>query len=89
MRQYEITGCSTDHWTVEQIKDALSRSGAKDVGERCAFGWDNQPLVATFYAKSHTEADTLCDAARELLTDVPFPRLPSLIAWPVNDCVSL
>ncbi len=76
MPRYEVTGTATDVYTCAQVRRALVRSGAKTVRARRAFGWMNQPLVATFYADDASEAQRLCDAAR---ADLGPGNLPALL----------
>ena len=67
MARYEITGCATDIYSLGEIQDALRQAGAVKVSARKAFGWSNQPHVATFAASSDDQAKRLCDAARKVL----------------------
>lgn len=75
MARYEITGCATDVFSLADIQTALRAVGAKRVNRRHAFGWSNQPHVATFAAAAETEARRLADAAREQLRPGSLPAL--------------
>lgn len=76
MPRYEITGTATDVFPLARIQEALRKAGASRVNARCAFGWSNQPRVATFAAADEGEAKRLCDAARATLNHPS--SLPSL-----------
>ena len=67
MARFEITGCATDVFACSDIQIALRKAGAKRVGKRHAFGWSNQPMVATFTAESEREARKIAECARDLL----------------------
>ncbi len=75
MPRYEITGSATDHFTLKQIQTALIDAGAVRVKARNAFGWANQPKVATFAAATSDEASRITDAARALLGPGSLPVL--------------
>lgn len=74
--RYEITGTATDLYSLETIQTALKKVGACRVRARCAFGWSNQPRVATFFAKDDATARKFADAAR---ATVDGRSLPSFI----------
>lgn len=76
MQRYEITGTATDVFPLAKVQAALRAVGAKRVNARCAYGWSNQPRVATFAAPDDASAKRLCEAARERL-DHPS-SLPAL-----------
>lgn len=79
MPRYEITGTATDVFTLEQIQGALSKVLARKINRRRAFGWSNQPHVATFEAANQQEADTVARQARK---ELPDPNsFPALLAW--------
>lgn len=78
MPRYEITGRATDVYSVETVQDALRRAGAARVKARNAFGWSNQPQVATFYADDSDKAARIADVAAGLLSE---DSLPSLIPY--------
>lgn len=76
MPRFEITGRANDVFNLSDIQDALRKSGAINVRSRYAFGWSNQPHVATFSANDLRQARTICDNARALLvSDGDFPSL--------------
>lgn len=75
MPRFEITGTATDVFTRHQIMTALRESGAPFVRSRRAFGWRNQPRVATFAASNEREAKAICDRARERLGPGSLPSL--------------
>jgi len=79
--RFEITGCAAGYWTCAEIQLALKLAGATGINRRRAFGWRNQPHVATFAAADDSEAKQICEAARKLISSRPFPAAPSLIAW--------
>ncbi len=79
MARYEITGCATDVFSLAEIQEALRKAGAKNVRSRYAFGWSNQPHVATFSATNQSSADKICEAARKLF--LRRGSLPALLAW--------
>ena len=74
--RFEITGCATDVFSLADIQNALRESGAIRVSSRHAFGWRNQPQVATFAAVNENAAKIICDAARKRLR---YGSLPALI----------
>lgn len=76
MRRYEITGTATDVFSLETVQGALRKVGAARVSARCAFGWSNQPRVATFAAPDDDAARDLCQRARDTLNHPS--SLPSL-----------
>jgi hypothetical protein len=78
--RFEITGCATDVFTLEQISAAVKKAGAILVNARNAFGWSNQPKVCTFEAPNRKEANHICDEARETLKSVRAGDFPSIIA---------
>ncbi|MEO5867227.1 MAG: hypothetical protein ABIS14_12715 [Sphingomonas sp.] len=80
MHRYEITGTATDVFSLAAIQNALRTAGARRIGRRHAFGWSNQPPVATFAADSEAEAKRVCDAARALLPN-PESGLPALLPF--------
>ena len=73
--RYEITGCATDVFPLEDIQNALRSVGARNVRHRNAYGWWNQPSVATFRADSDAEAERIADAARATLRPGTLPVL--------------
>lgn len=75
MPRFEITGTATDTFTLEQIQAAITAEGAERVNARNAFGWSNQPKVATFAAACEAEAKRICDKARERLGPGCWPSL--------------
>lgn len=76
MTRFEITGRANDVFELADIQDALRKSGAINVRSRPAFGWPNQPHVATFSAETWRQARTICDNVRALLPrDGDFPSL--------------
>lgn len=77
--RYEITGTATDKWTLLEIQDAIKMAGATDVSARRAFGWNNQPHVATFSAASDGDAMAICEKAREYIGP---GTIPILIPYP-------
>lgn len=77
MPRFEITGTSTDVFPLDKVQAALREVGAERVSARRAFGWSNQPHVATFAAPDDASARRICAAARERLNH-PW-SLPSLI----------
>lgn len=79
MTRFEITGRANDVFPLADIQNALRKSGAINVRSRCAFGWSNQPHVATFSANDLRQARTICDDARALLA--PDGGVPSLIPY--------
>ena len=76
-RRYEITGCATDVFALTAIQGALRKVGAVRVSARCAFGWSNQPRVATFSAADDRAARDVCEQARATLNHPS--SLPSLL----------
>lgn len=80
MARYEITGTATDVFSLAEITQAITTAGAKRVNQRHAFGWGNQPLVATFRAEDGQEAKRICDAARATMRP-DLGSLPSLLPW--------
>lgn len=79
-RRYEITGTATDVFPVAAVQAALRTAGAKRVNARCAFGWRNQPRVATFAAADDDAARDVCERARETLNHPS--SLPGLHPYP-------
>lgn len=77
MQRFEITGTATDVFPLESVQTALRAVGASRVNARRAFGWSNQPPVATFAATDDASAKRICDAARERLNHPS--SLPALI----------
>ncbi len=75
MARYEITGCATDVFTLAEIQQALRDVGAERVNARYAFGWRNQPRVATFAADNLAMAKFIADNARNLLRPGSLPSL--------------
>lgn len=67
MARFEITGTATDVFTLDQIQQALRQAGARKVRSRNAFGWRNQPHVATFEAAHSMQAEAFANDARALL----------------------
>lgn len=76
-RRYEITGCATDVFNLDRVQAALRLVGASRVSARRAFGWGNQPRVATFAAADDHAARDICDRARETLNHPS--SLPALL----------
>ena len=75
MPRFEVTGTATDVYTLSEIMEALKTVGARNINRRNAFGWRNQPHVATFEADDEQEADFLCTKAREALGPGSLPAL--------------
>ena len=75
MVRFEITGCATDVFTLAAIQSAIKAAGAKRVRARKAFGWRNQPAVATFAADNGRQAKSICEAARLHLGAGSLPAL--------------
>jgi hypothetical protein len=69
--RYEITGCATNVFTLEQIQSAVRQAGGAKVRSRRAFGWGNQPHVCTFAASNDALARQIASAARRFLPDEP------------------
>ena len=61
--RFEVTCSNASNYKLADIQAALSASGALRVNARNAYGWRNQPKVATFAAVSEDAAKTICDAA--------------------------
>lgn len=76
--RYEITGGICDSFTLADISAALSKAGALRINARCAFGWSNQPRVATFWSESEAAADIIADSADSYLAK--RGSLPCIIA---------
>jgi peptidoglycan hydrolase-like protein with peptidoglycan-binding domain len=76
MTRYEVTGGNGRGASLPEIQSALRKAGAYNVRARNAYGWSNQPQVATFSAKSDNDADKVCNAACEIL----WPHDPSIMA---------
>ena len=77
--RYEITGTITDSFTLTEITAALVSAGAKRINARNAFGWSNQPKVATFWAESEFAAKSIVDSADSFLAKTA--SLPCIIAY--------
>ena len=75
MEMHEAIGCATDVFALVDIQEALRRAGAKNVRARRAFGWSNQPRVATYSAESESAARRIADRARETLRPGSLPAL--------------
>lgn len=76
MNRYEVTGGNGRNASLPEIQSALRKAGAHNVRARNAYGWSNQPQVATFSAESGKDADKVCNAACEIL----WPHDPSIMA---------
>lgn len=77
--RFEITGCATDVFTLEQIQSAIRQAGGAKVSARKAFGMSNQPKVCTFAATNEALAQQIAKQARALFLPAE-PRSLSLIA---------
>lgn len=75
MTRFEVTGTANDVFTLANIQKALKAAGASRVRSRNAFGWANQPQVATFAAESEAAAKKITDVARGLLGSGTLPAL--------------
>lgn len=80
MPRYEIAGCATEVFKLSDIQTALRKSGARNVRSRCAYGWPNQPHVATFSAADDKDASRIADLARDKMNRPG--SLPAFIAHP-------
>lgn len=65
MHRYEITNSAASCAKIEDICKALKAAGATRVRTRHAFGFSNQPRVATFAAVDRDAAGKICDAAEK------------------------
>jgi len=81
MKRFEVTGCAADYWPLPAMQEALKKAGARDVRSRHAFGWSNQPRVATFAADCEADARIVCDRARSIISREPFPAAPWIIGY--------
>ena len=61
--RFEVTGGNGRGAKVSEIQDALRAAGAMRVGSAYAYGWSNQPRVATFSAESEIAARAICRRA--------------------------
>ena len=77
--RYEIRGLIADSFSLAEISAALAKAGAKRINARRAFGWPNQPRVATFWAESDAAADRMADLADSQLAK--RASLPCIIAY--------
>lgn len=65
--RFEITNHAASFIPLDVIKAELRKAGATRVNARRAFGWSNQPRVATFSAIDHDTARRICTAAGSAL----------------------
>ena len=79
--RFEVTGGNGRGATVEQIRNALTQAGARHVSQRRAFGWSNQPYVATFAALGESDAKVICEKACAILWPDDSSILANLIAF--------
>ena len=63
MERFEITNSSARSGEVADIVAALKKVKALRVNTRRAFGWSNQPHVATFAAPDIETAKRICESA--------------------------
>lgn len=83
--RFEITGTATDIWPVDVVQAALTAAKATAVSKRRAFGWSNQPYVATFAALDQEEADAIAARARAAIPGIEsFGSLPGLYPRPYS-----
>lgn len=78
--RFEVTGGNGRGASLEAIKGALHQAGASNVRQAYAFGWPNQPRVATFTAQDDSEARKLCEAACTILWPGDGSIMANLIA---------
>ena len=79
--RFEVTGGNGRGASLDAIKGALRQAGARNVRQAHAFGWSNQPRVATFTAQDDSEARKVCDAACEILWPGDGSIMANLIAY--------
>ena len=84
MSRYEVTGGNGRNASLPEIQSALRKAGAHNVRARNAYGWSNQPKVATFNAVSDADATALCNDACRILWPDDNSIMANLIAYEIG-----